>query len=83
MTGPVVARGGVPRCNFYEPFGRTHSWRILDADNNVIPQAGATYHVAVWLQSDVSGKFGVAVGTWVENFWQTFPGYPASPSCSR
>jgi hypothetical protein len=35
------------RCDFFEPYGRTNTWRILDADGNIIPQQGATYYVAV------------------------------------
>lgn len=70
MMDSSTIRNG--RCDFYEPYGATNSWRVLDADNNVIPTAGETYHVAVWLQADVSGKFGIAVGTWVENFWMPF-----------
>jgi hypothetical protein len=30
--------------------GATHSWRVLDAGGNQLPTAGATYHVAVYLQ---------------------------------
>ena len=37
--------------------------------------------MAVWLQDNVSGKFGVAVGTWVENFGKPFT--LATPSCAR
>ena len=63
--GPTMKRSSRVRngrCDFYEPYGRTNSWRVLGADN-VLPIKGATYHVAVWLPGDVSGKFGVAVGT--------------------
>ena len=45
-------------CDFSEPHGGTHSWRVLDADNNV----------AVFLQEHTSGKFGIALGTWAEDF---------------
>ena len=69
------------RCDFYEPYGRTNSWRVLDADNNVMPTAGAVYHVAVFLQKHTSGKFGVAVGTWQENFWKPFA--LETPGCVR
>lgn len=69
------------RCDFYEPFGRTNSWRVLDADNNLIPNKGATYHVAVWLQENTSGKFGVAVGTWKEDF--RTPYELVDPTCER
>ena len=69
------------RCDFYEPYGRTHSWRVLDADNNVLPVKGADYYVALWLQDDQSGKVGVALGTWVENFWK--PMTITTPSCVR
>lgn len=51
------------RCDFYEPFGGSHSWRVLDADNNVIPVSGATYYVAIFPQNNVSAKYGVALGT--------------------
>ena len=66
MTRDSSVKNG--RCNFYEPFGGTISWRVLDADGNILPQAGATYHVAVFLQDDTSSKLGIAVGTFVENF---------------
>ena len=44
MSRASTVRDG--RCDFYEPFGGTHSWRVLDADGNVLPTEGATYHVA-------------------------------------
>ena len=44
------------RCDFFGPYGQTHSWRVLDADNNVLPVKGAEYYVAVWLQQHQSGK---------------------------
>jgi len=69
------------RCDFYEPYGRTHSWRVLDADNNVLPVEGAEYYVAVWLQKHQSGKVGVALGTWKENF--RTPMKITTPSCVR
>lgn len=69
------------RCDFYEPFGRTHSWRVLDADNNSISVPNATYYVAMFLQEDVSAKFGVALGTWVENFWTQYE--LDTPGCTR
>lgn len=69
------------RCDFYEPYGRTHSWRVLDADNNVMPVDGAYYHVAVWLQQHQSGKVGIALGTWKENF--RTPMKITTPSCTR
>uniref|UniRef100_A0A7S1NL07 DUF305 domain-containing protein n=1 Tax=Eutreptiella gymnastica TaxID=73025 RepID=A0A7S1NL07_9EUGL len=69
------------RCDFFEPFGQTHSWRVLDADNNVIPLAQQTYYVAVFLQQHTSGKLGIALGTWTENFWA--PMEIATPTCVR
>ncbi|CAE7278670.1 unnamed protein product [Symbiodinium natans] len=69
------------RCNFYEPFGRTNSWRVLDADGNFLPTAGGTYYAAVFLQSHSSGKVGIALGTWVENFWTPHP--QSTPACTR
>ena len=69
------------RCDFFEPFGQTHSWRVLDADNNVIPVQGETYYVAVFLQDHVSAKFGVALGTWVEDFRTQYT--IDTPSCER
>ena len=41
---------------------------MLDADNNSLPVAGGTYYVAVFLQEHTSGKFGIALGTWAEDF---------------
>ena len=79
MFGESTVRNG--RCDFYEPFGQTHSWRVLDADENVIPVEGATYHVVVFLQEDVSAKFGIALGTWVENFWNAYD--IDTPGCMR
>lgn len=82
--GAVMQRSSTVRegrCDFYEPYGRTNSWRVLDADGNVIPVAGARYHVAVWLQEHVSGKFGVAVGTWREDFSSRFS--IEAPGCAR
>ncbi len=35
------------RCDFFETFGRTNTWWILDADGNTLPEQGATYYVAV------------------------------------
>jgi len=69
------------RCDFYEPYSQTNSWRILDADDNIIPQNGGAYYVAVWLQENTSGKMGIALGTWVENFITPFE--IAQPTCSR
>lgn len=79
MTQSSTVRNG--RCDFYERFGDSHSWPILDADNNTIPVAGATYHVAVWLQEDTSSKISIALGTWVENF--RVPFNIPTPSCAR
>ena len=79
MTQSSTVRNG--RCDFYERFGDSHSWPILDADNNVIPIAGATYYVAVWLQEDTSSKISIALGTWVENFRVPFD--IAAPTCPR
>ena len=80
MNRSSTVRNG--RCDFYEPYGATHSWRILDADGNVLPGAkGAQYHVAVFLQQHTSGKIGIALGTWVENFRTPFP--KISPACPR
>lgn len=69
------------RCDFFEPFSQTHSWRLLDADNNLIPVQNATYYVVVFLQEHVSSKFTVALGTWVEDF--TTPYEIDTPSCTR
>lgn len=69
------------RCDFYEPFGKTHSWRVLDADNNLLVEQGATYYVAVWLQENTSAKIGIALGTWVENF--IAPYAIDTPTCTR
>lgn len=69
------------RCDFFEPFSQTNSWRVLDADNNVIPVQGTQYHVVVFLQQDEAAKFTVAVGTWVENFITQYN--LNVPSCQR
>jgi len=70
------------RCDFYESFGETHSWRVLDADNKLLPQGdGAIYHVAVFLQDDTSAKLGIALGTWVENFITQYK--IDTPTCAR
>merc|ERR1719235_2436199 len=61
------------RCDFYEPFGDTHSWRVVDVEDIFGPTNLATYYVAVWLRPDTSGKFGVAIGTWKEDFWTPYP----------
>lgn len=81
MTRSSEVRNG--RCDFYEPYGRTNSWRVLDADENKIPKENENYFVATFLQSHVSGKYGVAVGTWRENFYTNFEGYPLAPNCER
>ena len=54
---------------------------MLDADENNIPTAGATYYVVVWLQEHESSKLGIAVGTWVEDFFTSYE--IATPSCAR
>jgi hypothetical protein len=60
-----------------------------------LPLAGEDYYVAIWLrdsssagsggntdgEGQVTGKVGVALGTWVENFWASFD--ILTPSCSR
>ena len=69
------------RCNFFEPFGQTNSWRVLDADDNIIPIDGAEYYVVVWLHKHESGKVGIALGTWREDFWT--PMQLETPSCVR
>ena len=79
MQGESTVRNG--RCDFYEPFGGTHSWRVLDADNNLLVQKGATYYIAVFLQQDTSAKIGIALGTWVENFITPYD--LDTPSCER
>lgn len=79
MTESSSVKNG--RCDFFEPFGQSNSWPILDADNNAIPVEGGTYHVAVWLQDDTSSKITIALGTWVEDFRTQFD--IATPTCSR
>jgi len=79
MNDSSSVRNG--RCDFFEPWGKTNSWRVLDADENVIPNAGAEYHVAVWFQQHQSGKLGIALGTWVENF--ITPIEIPVPTCQR
>lgn len=60
------------RCDFYEPFTDTHSWRLVEGDEVYGPNVGATYYVAVWLRPWTSGKFGVAIGTWKEDFFTKY-----------
>jgi hypothetical protein len=79
MSSVSTIRNG--RCNFYEPHGQTNSWRVLDADNNILPVADATYHVAVYVQEDVSAKFSVALGTFDEDFATPFT--IDTPTCTR
>ena len=69
------------RCNFYEPFGSTNSWRILDTDENFLPVDGGDYYVAVYIQDDTSSKIGIALGTWVENFMTQYD--LDMPTCQR
>lgn len=57
------------------------SWRLLDADGNILPIKGATYHVAVFAQQHESVKLGIAMGTWEENFVEPMP--LVKPSCKR
>ena len=54
---------------------------MLDADENNIPTAGATYYVVVWLQAHESSKLGIALGTWVEDFRTAYD--IATPTCTR
>ncbi|CAE8583389.1 unnamed protein product [Polarella glacialis] len=82
--GAVMAKASTVkngRCDFYEPYGATNSWRILDADGNQLPTSGAMYYAAVFLQSDTSGKVGIALGTWAENFMTA--SNLTSPNCKR
>lgn len=79
MTDASRVRNG--RCDFYEPYGQTHSWRVLDADLLRIPIASEEYFVAVYFQEDVSGKLGIAYGTWQEDFATNFR--VTAPSCHR
>jgi hypothetical protein len=60
------------RCDFYEPFTDTHSWRLVEGDEVYGPNVGATYYVAAWLRPYTSGKFGVAIGTWTEDFFTKY-----------
>jgi hypothetical protein len=60
------------RCDFWEPFTDTHSWRVVEGDEVYGPNVGATYYVAVWLRPYTSGKFGVAIGTWKEDFFTKY-----------
>jgi hypothetical protein len=60
------------RCDFYEPFTDTHSWRLVEGDEVYGPNVGATYYVAAWLRPWTSGKFGVAIGAWKEDFYTTY-----------
>lgn len=69
------------RCDFFEPFSQTHSWRLLDADNNLIPNANDIYYVAVWPREAVSTKLTVAMGTWVEDFTTSYN--LVTPTCQR
>lgn len=79
MKGSSTVRNG--RCDFHEPYGNTHSWRVLDADDNLIPLQGEEYYVAVWLQEHQSGKIGIAFGTWKEDFMNPYS--ITTPTCTR
>jgi len=79
MSEASTVRNG--RCDFYEPFGGSNSWPTLDADNNILPVAGATYYVAVWIRDNMSSKLSIALGTWVEDFRTPFE--VDEPSCDR
>ena len=73
--GTVMTRSSTVldgRCDFYEPYGGTHSWRVLDADGNVLPTEGGKYFAIVWFTEATSGKLGIAMGNWIENFWLPF-----------
>jgi hypothetical protein len=48
MFNASTVRNG--RCDFFEPFGQTHSWRILDKDFNTIPLVNQTYYVVIFLE---------------------------------
>jgi hypothetical protein len=81
--GPTMARNSKVvngRCDFLESYGQTHSWRVLDVDSTTIPTANAVYHVVVYLQSHTSGKFGIALGTWQEDFRTTMT--VTEPACT-
>lgn len=70
------------RCDFYEPFTDTHSWRLVEGDEVYGPNVGATYYVAVWLRPYTSGKFGVAIGTWKEDFFTKYD-LDSKPLCDK
>ena len=51
--GPVMAEASTVRngrCDFHEEWSDTHYWRLMDAEDNVLPVAGGTYYIAAWLQ---------------------------------
>jgi hypothetical protein len=79
LSSSTTVKNG--RCDFYEPYGQTNSWRVLDADLNNIPVNGAEYYIAVWFQEPTSGKLGIAMGTWKEDFFT--PMDKVTPSCVR
>jgi hypothetical protein len=69
------------RCDYYEPIGGKHSWPILDVENNVLPVGGAAYYLVFWVRNDMSSKFVIALGSWVEDF--RYPHQVEKPLCSR
>mmetsp|Transcript_25211 Transcript_25211/g.75685 ORF Transcript_25211/g.75685 Transcript_25211/m.75685 type:complete len:353 (+) Transcript_25211:195-1253(+) len=79
MRGETEVKGG--QCVFYEPWGQSDSYWLLDADNLLVPEGGATYYAVVWLREDTSGKLGIAMGDWPEDFRTQYE--LGKPTCSR
>jgi len=77
MKGASTIRDG--RCDFYEPFGRSNTWWIVEAETD-LPQDAADYYVVVWPRLSQTGKVNIAVGTWVENFFTPYP--QPTPTCT-
>lgn len=64
MESEVTVKDG--RCHFYEPFGGSNLWVIMD-DIITVPEA-ATYKIAVFEESGTTAKASFACCDWPENF---------------
>ena len=56
------------RCHFYEPFGDSNLWVVLDDILRVPATAGGTYKIAVYEQYGSTAKASFACCDWPEDF---------------
>merc|ERR1712196_356028 len=61
------------RCTFWEEFGKSNYWFMLDEDNVVLPVKDAQYWAVLYLQKNQMGKAGLALGAWPEDFTTQYP----------